>query len=142
MKKIGIVFLIAMMGCSLVEADPMAVVEGKVTLSPLCGIVPAGQTSTIKGSNPCNLSDEALDSIYGNYTVLIKDNKNTVLSQRKLNRTGTFSFDVNDGNYVLTVESSAGDVVQFNSKESIEKSIVASKTQKQYIEFSINTGIR
>ncbi len=142
MKKFGILILIALMGCGLAEVEPLSVVEGKVTVGPLCGIVPAGQASTTKSNNPCNISDAELDRIYGEYSVVIKDNKNNTISQKKLDRTGLFSFEVNEGAYLLNVESSVNNIILFNQKENLEKSITATKTQKQYLEFNINTGIR
>lgn len=139
MKKNGIILLIVLMGCGIAKVEPLAIVEGKVKIGPLCGIIPVGVNNT---GNPCGLSNEEMDKIYGNYSVVLKSTMNAVVTQKKLDRTGLFSFEVKEGNYTLMIESSVTNALTFAQQSEIQKSVTASATQKQYLELNVNTGIR
>jgi len=137
MKKMAIAMLIALMGCSLAAVEPSATIEGKVSIGPLCGNIPVG---TIQSENPCGLSNEAVDAFYGQYSVVLKNSKNALVTQKKLDRTGFFTFEVNEGNYTISVESSTINVLLFNQKTDTQKSLNISKSSKEYLVFNINTG--
>lgn len=138
MKRIGIFLIITLMGCATVELQPMAKIEGKVTIGPLCGNI---QVGTI-GTNPCGLSDKDLDTIYGAYSVILKNTGNAVVSQKKLDRTGTFSFEVAEGNYIVGMESTNSNAFQFTPNSEIQKSVSAVSSKAQYVEIFVNTGIK
>lgn len=137
MKLTYLFFIIILVGCAAVDVKPSGIVEGKVSIGPLCGFPPNPSNS----SNPCGLTNEELDSIYGAYTVvLISENGNLPSLRKKLDRTGFFLFEVEEGNYNIKLESSVQDALIFSAKASIEKTVKVSSKQPVYIELSVNTG--
>ncbi len=139
MKLTGILLFLILIGCSVVDVRPLGTVEGKVSIDPLCGYAP---NPTDK--NPCGLTDEQLDGVYGKYTVVLssvsKPSSSTVL-RKKLDRTGLFLFEVEEGEYLLNLESSQQNALMFSDKASIEKTIKISSSQKLFVELNVNTGI-
>ena len=142
MKKIGLVFLMAIMGCSMIEVEPSSIIGGKVTIGPLCGNVPVGETGLSKDENPCGLSNEGLDEIYGKYSVILKTTNDVIIAQKKLDRTGNFTFAVNEGSYHLVIDSEVTGVLTLTQKEQLKKTISIAKNANQNIVFTIDTGIR
>jgi hypothetical protein len=142
MKNLLMIWIVSLMGCASTDVAPAAIIEGTVKISPLCGIVPVGLPGENLSANPCGLSNADLDKIYADYDVVIKNSANVVVSQKKLDHTGEFSFTLNDGTYLLNIESKNTAIFKFTQKSELEKTIVASKDKKQIISISINTGIR
>lgn len=142
MKKIGFVILIALMGCSMVDVEPSSIIEGKVTIGPLCGNVPVGETGLSKDGNPCGLSNEGMDEIYGKYLVVLKTTNDLIVAQKKLDRTGNFTFSANEGTYRLIVDSQVTGLLSVTQKEHLQKTISITKNASQNIVFTIDTGIR
>jgi len=142
MRNIGIVILITIMGCGMVDVAPSSVIEGKVSIGPLCGNVPIGETGLSKDGNPCGLSNEGMDEIYGKYSVVLKSSSDVVIIQKKLDRTGSFSFSVNEGTYRLIVDSQVAGLLSITQKDRLQKTISIEKNATQSLIFSIDTGIR
>lgn len=142
MKKISFVILIALMGCGMVDVEPSSVIEGKVTIGPLCGNVPVGETGLPKDGNPCGLSNEGMDEIYGKYSVILKTTNDVIVAQKKLDRTGSFVFSVNEGTYRLVVDSQVAGLLSVTQKEQLQKTISITKNANQSVIFTIDTGIR
>ena len=142
MKKISFVVLVALMGCSMVDVEPSSIIEGKVTVGPLCGNVPVGETGLSKDGNPCGLSNEGMDEIYGKYSVVLKNTNDVVVAQKKLDRTGTYSFLVNEGSYSLIVDSQVAGLLSVAQKAQLQKTFSITKNSKQSFDFNIDTGIR
>jgi hypothetical protein len=142
MKNIGIVILFTLLGCGMVDVDPSSVIEGKVSIGPLCGNVPIGETGLSKDGNPCGLSNEGMDEIYGKYSVVLKTSSDVVIIQKKLDRTGSFSFSVNEGTYRLIVDSQVAGLLSITQKDRLQKTISIEKNATQSLIFSIDTGIR
>lgn len=139
MKLIYASFILILIGCTAVDVKPVGMIEGKVSVGPLCGYSP-----NPNGENPCGLTNEELDGIYGKYTVVLRNlgsSVNPVSLRRKLDRTGLFSFEVEEGEYAINLESSQQNALMFSAKESIEKTVKVSQDKKIFIELSVNTGI-
>jgi|GEM_PF-6826836 len=141
MQKLIVIALITLLGCSAIP-EPLATIEGKVSIGPLCGNIPVVNPNLPKSENPCGLSNDELDKIYGQYTVVLKSNTETSVLQQKLTRTGLFTFNIKEGSYTLNIESSVQNALRFSQKESIQKSINVAKNEKSYVELYVNTGIR
>lgn len=137
MKLVYWFFIFILIGCAAVDVTPVGILEGKVTIGPLCGF-PTDPNNSI---NPCGLSNTELDAIYGQYFVVLS-NENGVTSplRKKLDRTGLFSFEVEEGNYNIKLETSVQDGLKFSAKASTEKTVKISSKQKVYVELDINTG--
>jgi len=141
MKNI-MTFLVAFLflfGCENVPIDA-GIVEGKVTIGPLCGNIPA-MTS---GTNPCGFTDEQMNQVYSKYKVAIYsvNSPKVVLKEVVLNRTGTFSFEVPTGGYsveVLIPQVSAA-TTQLGSE--LKKMVSISKSKVTTISLNVNTGIQ
>jgi hypothetical protein len=142
MKNIGFIILIVLTGCSMVDLVPSSVIEGKVSIGPLCGNIPVGESGLSKDGNPCGLSNQAMDEIYGKYSVVLKTNKDIIVAQKKLDRTGSFSFQVTEGAYRLAVDSQVTGLLSVSQKEQLQKTISISKNANQSVIFTIDTGIR
>ncbi len=142
MKNLLILALVSLMSCASENVEPAAIIEGDVTIGPLCGNTPVGLPNDKVSINPCGFSNADLDKIYGEYSVVIRDSKNVIVSQKKLDYTGNFSFTVNDGTYLLKIENKDANALANTQKSQIEKSIVATKDKKQIVSIWISTGIR
>jgi hypothetical protein len=139
MKLIYTYYFLILVGCTAVDVKPVGIVEGKVSIGPLCGYAPNPNSE-----NPCGLTNEELDGIYGKYTVVLRNlssSVNSVSLRRKLDRTGLFSFEIEEGEYSLKLESSQQNALIFSDKESIEKTVKVSRDKKVFIELDVNTGI-
>jgi len=138
MKMLGIIFLLALVGCS--EVEPLATIEGKISVGPLCGNIPIIDLN--KSGNPCGFSNEDMDRIYGQYTVVLKNSSNVVTAQKILDRTGVFVFEVKEGTYMLNIESLTQNVLLERNKEKYQQSITVAKNEKKMVTLNIDTGIR
>lgn len=142
MKKIAMIILVTLIGCSVVEIQPKGTVEGKVTIGPLCGFAP-DSASLAKGENPCGMTNEEVDAIYGQYFIVLNNlaiNSNSIPQRKKLDRTGLFSFEAQEGDYSLHLESSVSNAFLFSAKENIEKNVKILNSKILYYEFNVNTG--
>jgi hypothetical protein len=136
-------FLFLMFGCEGVAVLPdTGTVEGKVSIGPLCGIVPA----VVNNSNPCGFSDDQLNQIYSKYKVAISgmvDGK-SITKEFVLNKTGIFSFEVPTGSYKVEVILPDGSVNQngLMSANDLKKDVTVSKNQVTKVDLEVSTGIR
>ncbi|WP_394991959.1 hypothetical protein [Emticicia sp.] len=140
MKNIAVIILITLVGCNVVEIPPKGIVEGKVTIEPLCGFA-QDSVSLAKGKNPCGMTNEEVNAIYGQYSIVLSNaGTNSIPQRKKLDRTGLFSFEAQEGDYNLNLESSIPNAFMFSAKENIEKSVKILSSKTLYYEFSVNTG--
>jgi hypothetical protein len=138
---ISIVFLFA--NCENASIEPMGTIEGKVTIGPLCGIIPSGITTT--RDNPCGLSDEALNAIYKTYKVALKSVATSTTASKDfvLDKTGVFKFEVPEGNYEVEVQKVDGSTVGIRPVAGqYTKSAKVIKNQVITLNFDVDTGIR
>lgn len=135
---LSFVFLVS---CNASFLPPDASIDVKVSIGPLCGNIPSSEVLTNNNGNQCGLSNEALDKIYGNYNVNIKDSKGNIIT-KKLDHTGLASFDVAADTYTVYAESSIQDAFKFTKASELTKTIVLSKLQKQIININIQTGLQ
>lgn len=144
MKNIMLIisFLMLIFSCENIAVEPteMGKIEGKVTIAPLCGNIPAVTTN----NNPCGLSNEALDQIYAKYKVVITgDNNGKIVSNEKiLDKTGLFSFDVPVGSYSLEVILPDGTMKTNQPLNELKKTVNITKNQTEIINLNVNTGIQ
>lgn len=138
MKKI-IIFVIASifyLSCKQEEVILEGTLEGRFTIGPLCGIEPANADE----NHPCGLSFEQLDAIYGKYTVqLINASTGKVVAEKKMDRTGLYSFSVPDGMYNLEYQPH---VSTTNKVQKLPTGFKVSAGEKTTIDISIDTGLR
>jgi hypothetical protein len=141
-RILGIVGLIFLLSCGLTEVEPSSTINGKVSIGPLCGIVPEESSGIQKSGNPCGLSDAQMDSVYSKYSVVLKNSNNLLIAEQILNKNGKFSFLVEEGSYKLSVESSKVNFSTFNQESNIKKEVKITKNSISSFEFFINTGIQ
>ena len=141
MKNVMIllVAILFLFGCENVAIDA-GIVEGKVTISPLCGNVPEETT----GTNPCGFTDEQMNQIYSKYKVAIysESNPKTALKEIVLDGTGDFSFEVPTGAYSVEVLLPQGSVASTQMGSELKKTINVTKSIVTTINLNVNTGIR
>jgi len=136
MKLIYLYFILILIGCTAEGVRPLGIVEGKVNIDPLCGY-----TIDPNSDNPCRLTNEELDRIYGDYTVLISSEKSHITPLRKkLDRTGVFLFEVEEGPYKVYLESAIKNALALSVKTNIEKNVKVSNQQRVFVELNVNTG--
>ncbi len=101
--KYLILFVLSFAKCASVEtAGEVGTLNGTAVVSPLCGTVPA---DTPPSNNPCGFTDTQMDNAYSNYKVVVKTNENDkVVAEKKLDRTGQFSFELPVGQYKVNIE--------------------------------------
>lgn len=128
-------FIFILIGCAAVDVKPLGIVEGKVSIGPLCGYA-----LDPNSDNPCRLTNEELDRIYGEYTVVVSAENGGSILRKKLDRTGTFLFEVEEGIYNIYLESSVQNALAFSAKTNIEKTVKVSSQQRVFIELNVNTG--
>lgn len=125
-------------GCENVPIDS-GIVEGKVTIGPLCGNIPTMTT----GTNPCGFTDEQMDQVYSKYKVAIYsvNSPKLVLKEVVLNRTGAFSFEVPTGGYSVEVLIPQGSAATTQLGSELKKIVSISKSKVTTISLNVNTGI-
>lgn len=128
-------FIFILVGCAAVDVKPLGIVEGKVSIGPLCGYA-----LDPNSDNPCRLTNEELDRIYGEYTVVVSAENGGSILRKKLDRTGAFLFEVEEGIYNIYLESSVPNALAFSAKTNIEKTVKVSSQQRVFIELNVNTG--
>lgn len=117
------------------ESSPQFI-GGKVLITPLCGIVPADVNTDV---HPCGFTKSELDKIYGTYRVVLKSVTQQILKEQVLDATGTFSFSVKEGEYIIDVIS---DNPTGNPPTGMAQKVTVGKNQKIKIDLVVNTGIR
>lgn len=141
MKNIMLILVafLFLFGCESVAIDA-GIVEGKVTVGPLCGNIPAGTT----GTNPCGFTDEQMDQVYSKYKVAIysESSPKTALKEVILNRTGAFSFEVPTGGYSVEVVLPQGSVASTQLGSELKKTVSVTKSMVTTISLNVNTGIQ
>jgi hypothetical protein len=136
MKLIYLFCILVLIACAAVDVRPYGIVEGKVSIGPLCGF-----TMDPNSENPCGLTNEELDRIYGEYTVILSSEHGyTAPLKRKLDRTGVFLFEVEGGRYNVYLESDIQNALAFSAKTSVEKTVKVSSKQRVFVELNVNTG--
>lgn len=125
-------------GCENVAIDA-GIVEGKVTVGPLCGNIPA---ETI-GANPCGFTDEQMNQIYSKYKVAIYSESSPKLALKEvvLSRTGSFTFEVPTGAYSVEVVLPEGSAAA-QLRSELKKTVNVTKSQVTTISLNVNTGIQ
>ncbi len=126
-----------MLGCgSNVTPTVTGTLEVKVSIGPLCGIVPANLPPS---NNPCGLSDADMDAFYAGYELVVNSSQtNLVINEQKLNRTGVVSMNLPVGDYNVTVSPNPFPTLE--NKSPLPVKIV--ENQKTKVTISIQTGIR
>ncbi len=124
-----------------VDATELGVVEGRVTIGPLCGNVPI----VTNNSNPCGFTDEQINQFYANYKVAIysENAPKVAIKEITLNKTGLFSFQVPEGAYSVEVILPAGmpnnqPILVGNE---LKKTVSITKSKVTTISLNVNTGI-
>lgn len=138
MKKIIILIVVSIFYVSCQKTNILAdgIIEGKFSIGPLCGIEPV----TADEAHPCGLSFEQLDTIYGQYKVqLIDVSTAQVIAEKKMDRTGVYSFTVAEGTYSLDYQPH---VTTTNKAQTLPTGIKLSAGQKLTLDMNINTGLR
>jgi hypothetical protein len=137
MKKIIIFVIVSIFYVSCQQEITLeGTVEGRFSIGPLCGIEPANADE----NHPCGLSFEQLDAIYGKYTVqLINASTAKVIAEKKMDRTGLYSFSVPDGVYNLYYQPQ---VTTTNKIQKLPTGFKVSAGQKTTMDISIDTGLR
>lgn len=135
MQNLIFFLLLTIAGCSKVDVEATGLITGKLTLSPLCGNVQSGSTP----DNPCGLSKERLDNIYGEYKVVLKSLSMEVLNEKRLDASGLFSFTVPEGDYIIdvTAKNPYG-----NPPVGLAQKVTVSKNQTVELPIAVNTGMR
>jgi hypothetical protein len=130
--------------CENVDVQPIGTVEGKVTIGPLCGIVPVGTTGGDRNGNPCGFSDEAMNKIYGEYKVVLSSTvTKTAIKNVVLNKTGEFKFEIVEGEYSVEVQKVDGSTIGIRqTPDKYLQTTKVTKNQTTKLEFSVDTGIR
>jgi hypothetical protein len=134
-----LVAFLFLFSCENVPIDA-GIVEGKVTIGPLCGNIPVGTT----GTNPCGFTDDQMDQVYSKYKVAIYsvNSPKVVLKEVVLNRTGTFSFEVPTGGYSVEVLIPQGSAANTQLGSELKKMVSISKSKVTTISLNVNTGIQ
>ena len=134
-----LVAFLFLFSCENVPIDA-GIVEGKVTIGPLCGNIPVGTT----GTNPCGFTDDQMDQVYSKYKVAIYsvNSPKVVLKEVVLNRTGTFSFEVPTGGYSVEVLIPQGSAANTQLGSELKKMVSISKSKITTISLNVNTGIQ
>lgn len=139
------VSLMLLFSCENIAVDTteLGVVEGRVTIGPLCGNIP----KVTNNSNPCGFSDEQINQFYSNYKVAIysENAPKVAIKEVTLNRTGLFSFEVPTGAYSVEVILPAGSVPNNQPTvlgNELKKIVSITKSKVTTISLSVNTGIQ
>jgi hypothetical protein len=135
MKLIYLFFILILIECTAADVRPLGIIEGKVSIGPLCGYAVDPNSD-----NPCRLTNEELDRIYAEYTVILSSENNTTPLRKILDRTGVFLFEVEEGSYKVYLESAVQNALAFSVKTSIEKTVKVSSQQRVFVELNVNTG--
>lgn len=126
-----------------IDATELGVVEGRVTIGPLCGNIP----TVTNNSNPCGFSDEQINQFYSNYKVAIysENAPKIAIKEVTLNKTGLFSFEVPTGAYSVEVILPAGSMPNNQPTllgNELKKTVSITKNKVTTISLSVNTGIQ
>ena len=134
-----LVAFLFLFSCENVPIDA-GIVEGKVTIGPLCGNIPVGTT----GTNPCGFTNDQMDQVYSKYKVAMYsvNSPKVVLKEVVLNRTGTFSFEVPTGGYSVEVLIPQGSAANTQLGSELKKMVSISKSKITTISLNVNTGIQ
>ena len=60
--------------------------------------------------------------------------------RKKLDRTGVFLFEVEEGPYKVYLESAIKNALALSVKTNIEKTVKVSNQQRVFVELNVNTG--
>jgi hypothetical protein len=136
-KLLFVILSFFFLNCEKSDVAALGVIQGKVTVGPLCGTVPAGLDPN--RDNPCGLSDADLNAIYGDYKVVVSPtiSSDKVTAQEKvLDKSGAFVFEIPTGEYKVQVLKKDGSaIVAASEKNILTKTINLS--QNQVVEVSL-----
>lgn len=139
MKILSLLVILSLffLNCEKLEVNATGIIKGKLTIGPLCGTVPAGTEPN--RDNPCGLSDAELNSIYGEYKVVVSptnSSEKTTTREKILDKTGLFDFEIPSGDYKVQVLLKNGAEILSNSEKNLLiKNINLS--QNQVVEVSL-----
>ncbi len=135
MKKLIVLILVSIfyLSCEKLGIISEGTIEGKFTIGPLCGI----ESVNADENHPCGFSFEQLDAIYGQYKVqLINESTGKVVAEKKMDRTGLFSFQAEAGIYKLDYNPHVTTV----KTQSIPSGITLKDGQKLKFDINVTTG--
>jgi hypothetical protein len=134
--KYLILLIMTFAKCTTVESPAeVGTLYGTAVIGPLCGIVPANMPPS---DNPCGFTDAQMDNAYGYYKVVAKTRENDkVVAEKKLDRTGQFSFELPIGEYKVNIEPNTLGVS--TNKDQIA---IITKDNKVRVAINFQTGQR
>ncbi len=113
------------------------ILEGKVTLGPLCPI------------EPCNLPPEQIAAIYEARKVIIYEKSSlSKIAEIQLNADGEYSLSLNAGQYIIDVSDANGNALPLELSQrprfgnAIPQEAEILEDQTTISDFDIDTGIR
>jgi hypothetical protein len=131
-----IVVSIFYLSCQKSDVAVDGTIYGQFTVGPLCGIEP----STADEAHPCGLSFEQLDVIYSKYTVqLIDFSTSKLIAEKKMDRTGAYSFTAPEGLYSLEYTPH---ITTTTKAQKLPTGFKISAGQKISMDISLDTGLR
>jgi hypothetical protein len=148
-KEMKTMFLITLLSfiffnCENIEVSASAVIQGNVTIGPLCGTVPAGTEAN--RDNPCGLSDTEMNAIYGDYKVVLSPGNSQIKgasSEKILDKTGKFSFQIPSGQYRIQILRKDGsEVLPASEKNILSKTFSIAQNEVMEVSLHIEKNIK
>ena len=113
------------------------ILEGRITLGPLCPI------------EPCNLTPEQIAAIYEARKVIIYEKSSlSKIAEIQLNADGEYSLSLNAGQYIIDVSDANGNALPLELSQrprfgnAIPQEAEILEDQTTISDFDIDTGIR
>jgi len=113
------------------------ILEGKVTIGPLCPI------------EPCNLTPEQIAAIYEARNVIVYEKSSLrKIAEIQLNADGEYSVELNSGQYIVDVSDANGNALPLDLSQrprfgnAIPQEAELFSDQTTISDFDIDTGIR
>ncbi len=106
---------------------PMGVLEGKVSVGPIC---PVEQVNL-----PCPVPP----SVYTSRELIVyQADGQTPVARQNFSEQGTYHFDLTPGTYIVDISHTGG----FGSSKDLPQGVTIKANQTTEFDFSIDTGIR
>ena len=113
------------------------VVQGKVTIGPLCPV------------EPCKLPPEQIAKIYQARKVIVYEQPAKIkAAEMNLNPNGEYSFSLKQGQYIIDITDALGNELPLDVSQrprlgsAIPKEVRLKAGEKVVVDFDIDTGIR